>query len=157
MSTMTRAPIAIIGVGNYLRGDEGVGIHAIEKLKRMTWPDNVEIIDGGTPGVALLHLMEDRRLVILIDCADFGGKPGEIEVFDPDRLEREEREEISLHATDLLTSLELARRVGRYPQKAMILGVQPKSISPSVSLSSELVGALDKIPDMVQEVIREMG
>jgi hydrogenase maturation protease len=154
---MTRAPIAIIGLGNYLRGDEGVGIHAVEKLRGMPWPDTVEIIDGGTPGAALIHLIEDRRLVILIDCADFGGKPGEIEVFDPDRLRREEREEISLHAADLLTSLELARRVGRYPQKAIIIGIQPKSISPGVSLSPELLGALDNIPDMVQEVIREMG
>jgi hydrogenase maturation protease len=154
---MPRPPIAIIGVGNYLRGDEGIGIHAVEKLRLMAWPDDVEIIDGGIPGVGLLHLIEARRLAIIIDCADFGGKPGEIEVFDPDRLEREEREEISLHATDLLTSLELGRRVGRYPQKAMILGVQPKSISPGVSLSPELVGALDKIPDMVKEVIREIG
>lgn len=154
---MTRAPIAIIGLGNYLRGDEGVGIHAVEKLRGMPWPDTVEIIDGGTPGVGLLHLIEERRLALIIDCADFGGKPGEIEVFDPDRLERDEKEEISLHATDLLTSLELARRVGRYPQKAMILGIQPKSISPSVSLSPEVLGAIDKIPDMVKEVIREMG
>ena len=154
---MTRAPIAIIGVGNYLRGDEGVGIHAVEKLRSISWPEDVEIIDGGTPGVALLHLMEERQLVILIDCADFGAKPGEIEIFDPDQLKRDEKEEISLHATDLLTSLELARRLGRYPQKAVIIGIQPKAISSGTSLSPELSYAVDEIPDMVKEIIREMN
>jgi len=151
-----KKPTVIIGVGNYLMSDEGVGIHAIAKLREMKWPDDVELIDGGTPGVTLLHMMEGRKLVIIIDCADFGGKPGKIGIFDPDELRRDENTEISLHATDLLGSLELARRTGNYPEKVIIVGIQPVKIEMGTSLSGDLADSLTQLPDIVKNILRPL-
>lgn len=149
---MNKAAIAIIGVGNYLMGDEGVGIHAIEYLRTFKWPDDVEIIDGGTPGVSLLHLIEGRKLAIVIDCADFGGKPGEVRTFNPDDLVRYEQSEASLHATDLLSALELARKTGHYPEKITIVGIQPKKIAMGPALSAECKEALAMLPTVLEKL-----
>lgn len=140
-----KSAIAIIGVGNYLMGDEGAGIHAIEKLRALSWPDNVEIIDGGTAGVGLLHLIDGRDIAIIVDCADFGGAPGEIRIFDPDSLKKDARTEAGLHATNLLTALELAKKTVRYPKKVRIIGIQPKTISMGIVLSPEVKAALNDI------------
>lgn len=144
--------IAIIGVGNYLMGDEGVGIHAIENLRSKKWPDDVEIIDAGTPGVSLLHLIEGRKLVVIIDCADFGGRAGEVRTFNPDNLQRDEKKEISLHATDLLSTLELAKRTNNYPEKIVIVGIQPENVSPSSSLSASATQALIRLESIVRKI-----
>jgi len=150
---MPRPPIAIIGVGNYLMCDEGVGIHAVSALRELDWPEDVEIIDGGTPGVALLHLIEGRELAIIIDCADFGGNPGEIKTFDPDKLQRDDHAEISLHATDLLSALALARTTGNYPKKIVIVGIQPKEIKMGTKLSEQGRDAIEKLPMTIQELL----
>ena len=151
---MTRKPIAIIGVGNYLMSDEGVGIHAIKFLENLEWSDDIELIDGGTPGVALMYLLENRKLVILIDCADFNAKPGEISVFDPNDLIRDENSEISLHATDLLSSLELAKRLGSYPEDVVIVGIQPSSIDMGMEVSSEAKNALEHLRPVIDKILK---
>lgn len=149
-----KSAIAIIGVGNYLMGDEGVGIHAIEELRSLEWPDNVEIIDGGTPGVGLLHLIDGRDIAIIVDCADFGGVPGEIKIFDPDSLKQDARAESGLHATDLLTALELAKKTVKYPKKVRIIGIQPKTIEMRNTLSEEVKSSLKKLPRMVIDAVK---
>lgn len=146
-------PTAIIGVGNFLMSDEGVGIHAISELRKFQWPDSVEIIDGGTPGVALLHMMEKRKLVMLIDCADFDGKPGEIRTFDPEDLERDENSEISLHATDLLGALALAKSAGSYPEKVIIVGIQPEKIEMGTTLSAPVARTIKSISEFIMPLI----
>lgn len=150
---MKRAPIAIIGIGNLLMGDEGVGIHAIASLRGLAWPEGVEILDGGTAGVGLVHLLDGRQLAIIIDCADFGGKPGEIRSFDVEDLKRDERDESGLHATDLLTALALARQTGSSAQKTIIVGIQPKSIAMGMSLSPEVQSALSQLPEIIRHII----
>lgn len=148
-------PIVIVGVGNALMGDEGVGIHAIERLRKETWPPGVDLIDGGTPGIGLLHIIEGRDLAIIIDCADFGGRPGEVRTFDPDDLVRDERAEASLHATDLLSALELARRTGHSPKRVRIVGIQPSSIGMGTALSPPVAASLPTIPEVVRTSIQQ--
>lgn len=148
-------PIAIIGIGNYLMGDEGIGIHAIEYLCTLEWPEDVELIDAGTPGMSLLHMIEGRKLAIIIDCADFGGAPGEIRIFDPDDLRHDDNPAVDLHAMDLLGTLELARKVGNCPEHIAIIGIQPKDISMGRELSAEARRALDAIPDEVDRLRRQ--
>lgn len=141
---------AIIGIGNYLMGDEGAGIHAIARLRGCEWPANVELIDGGTAGVSLIHLIAERELAIIIDCADFGGEAGEVRVFDPDDLKRGDKREAGLHATDLLTVLELARATGNYPKRVVIVGIQPGKIEMGIKLSWKIETALDGIEKLIR-------
>lgn len=150
---MPRSRVVIIGVGNYLMGDEGAGIHAIQKLRTAELPYNCEIVDGGTAGFSLLHIIEDRDLVVIIDCADFGGAPGEMRIFDPDDLRREETRTAGLHATDLLTVLNLARAAGNYPLKVIIIGIQPGKIGMGTTLSAKVESALDGIETLLKKHI----
>lgn len=132
--------------------DEGVGIHAIEYLFKLTWPDDIELIDGGTGGISILHIIEDRKLAVIIDCADFGGFPGEIRILNPSDLTRDENSQISLHATDLLTVLEMGKRTGNRAQSTIILGIQPKKIEMGMVLSPEVLATLKQIPEMLKRV-----
>lgn len=150
---MINRPPAIIGVGNLLMSDEGVGIHAIEYLRQIAIPCGADLIDAGTPGMAMLHILEDRELAIIIDCADFGGTIGEVKAFDAAELKREENREISLHAADLLGSLELARRLNKYPSRVIIIGIQPKTISLGLKLSVEIEAALPRIKDEIFSIL----
>lgn len=142
--------ISIIGVGNFLMSDEGVGIHAVTNLREIKWPDGVEVLDGGTAGVALLHIIDGKDKVIIIDCADFGGHAGEIRVINPDDLVRDERAEISLHATDLLSVLEMAKSTITYPKKVIIIGIQPEKIEMGTTLSPGVEAAITKLPEVIR-------
>lgn len=147
-------PIAIIGLGNYLMGDEGVGIHATKKLREMDWPGDVDIIDAGVPSLALLHMMEGRKLVIVIDCADFGGKPGEVKSFNPDQIKRPAPDKkVSLHAADLLTTFDIAANAGLPLPPIWIIGIQPTRVEMTMELSEETQKALDEIPAVVTKLI----
>ena len=148
--------IAIIGVGNYLMGDEGVGIHAVKALERMDLHHDAEVIDAGVPSLSLLHMMTDRRLVIIIDCADFSGKSGEIKTFTPDMIKLpDSNRDVSLHASDLLSTLKLADAAGLNMPEVWIVGVQPDNISMTTSLSEKVSGSISLIPKIVEELIRK--
>ena len=83
MSATAKERILVLGVGNLLMGDEGVGIHAIRELMERTHPPHVDIIDGGTAGLDLLHVMEGYQKVLIIDAVDVGEEPGAILRFSP--------------------------------------------------------------------------
>ena len=144
--------IAIIGVGNLLMGDEGVGIHAIKAIGKEKWPNNVEIIDAGVPGASLLHWIENRDLTIIIDCADFKGKPGDVIVVDVDKLKKPDEEIISLHGTSLLGTLKLAEISGTKTGKIILIAVQPQEIKMSDKLSEKVKSALPKIIEIVRKL-----
>jgi len=151
-------PIAIIGMGNYLMGDEGVGIHATRKLRELEWPEGVDIIDAGVPSLALLHMIEGRKLVIIIDCADFGGNPGEIRAFTPDQVKKPEPErQASLHAADLMTTLNIAQQMAMQLPPIWIVGIQPKRVEMTMELSSEAEHALVTLAPVVRNVIEKQG
>lgn len=146
-------PIAIIGVGNFLMGDEGVGIHATQRLRKDLNRDDCDIIDAGVPSMALLHMIEGRRLVFIIDCVDFGGDPGEIEIFKPDEVSHGENPEISLHATDLLTTLDVGKKIGMELPPIWIIGIQPAGIEQTTELSEETSDALEDLPELIENFI----
>jgi hydrogenase maturation protease len=80
---MNTKKILIMGIGNYLMADEGVGVHAAEQLQLMSWPDNIEVLDGGTGGFHLLEYFEIHDHVILIDATLDGREPGTIRKIKP--------------------------------------------------------------------------
>jgi len=146
---MKKQPIAIIGVGNLLMSDEGVGIHAIQYLEQFGWPENVELIDAGVPGASLLHIIEDRKLSIIIDCGDFGGQPGEILVVDPKKLNKPSEEMVSLHGMSLLGTLALAEQTGISIKEVRLICIQPKQVDMGDQLSEPLQSALSGIKKAV--------
>lgn len=134
-------------------GDEGVGIHACKKLREFIKREDCEIIDAGVPSMSLLHMLEHRKLVFIIDCADFDGDPGEIEIFTPEEVEREDDDQISLHSTDLLSTLDVGKKIGMDMPPIWIVGIQPSRVEPTMELSEEVSQSLLDLPELIENII----
>jgi hydrogenase maturation protease len=145
--------IAVVGVGNLLLKDEGIGIHVARALQESPLPDGVIVIDGGTSPNVLDYLEPTDKLVI-IDAAEAGGVPGAIYRFRPDDVTLETGEAISLHELGLVSSLQTMSLLGKTPPEVIIIGIQPKEIAWGMELSPELK---EKVPEIVRAVLKETG
>ena len=147
--------IRVIGVGNLLLGDEGIGIHAIEALAGQKLPPEVELVDAGTAGLGLLNFLEDVEKVIFIDAADMSLPPGAIRRFQPEDVRDSfQYREMSLHETGLLNILALAQRTGQYPAEVVIYGIQPQRLETSLELSPV---CRDALRELTAKVLEELG
>jgi hydrogenase maturation protease len=123
--------IRVLGVGNLLWADEGFGVRCIEALaERWEFPPEVELLDGGTLGLALIPLLQDATHVLLFDSVDYGGEPGSLIVARDAEIPRfMTRDKMSLHQAgmnDVLASLEM---LGHRPQAFTLVGVQPVELA----------------------------
>jgi hydrogenase maturation protease len=78
---MKEQPTLILGVGNLLMGDEGLGVHAVRELQKLEWPSHVSIVDGGTGGFALLEFFQTGTRIVLVDATRDGAPIGTINQF----------------------------------------------------------------------------
>ena len=115
--------ILILGVGNLLRKDDGVGVQAVQRLKGLSLPGGVKVVDGGMAGVGLLDMLEGFERAVIIDSADLGLDPGSVVKFGPEAIRfRSPELRLSLHSADVAGVLELARLLGkRLPEMAVIV------------------------------------
>jgi hydrogenase maturation protease len=152
---MTVPNTLIIGLGNPLRGDDGVGVRVAGALVGQVLPGGVEVVDGGTPGLELVNLMEGWPRVILVDAANVGREPGQFVRFSLDeaRLLGDD-ERISIHAAGLRDALLLAEVLGTLPEEVVIFGVQPACLDWQEGLSLQVEAAL---PDLVQSILNKVG
>ena len=139
----------LLGIGNILLRDEGVGVRAIEAMRDVELPEDVELLDGGTSGVDLIDELADRRKVIVIDAMQADCKPGTILRFSAEDLMQERGGALSLHEVGLLETLMATRHLGCAPQDVVIFGIQPKEVSPGLELSKEVKEALPKVIELV--------
>jgi hydrogenase maturation protease len=141
--------IIVLGLGNPLMSDEGIGIYVVERLQKQTakFPD-VEFIDAGTGGMAVLHLIANRKKAVIIDCALMGQTPGTIRRFTPDDVKSVKQvSHFSLHDIDILKVLELSRQLEECPPEVVIFGIEPAKVEQGNTLSPELE---DRIGEYVQ-------
>lgn len=138
-------PILLLGVGNILQRDDGIGVRAVEKLMEMDLPPLVEVIDGGIAGLDLLKIISDREVLIVIDAVDGGMKPGTIYRFTPEDLGGCSIRMDSLHQIGLLETLRMAELINGAPKQTVIIGVQPESIDWGLSPTKLLIEALPKV------------
>ena len=136
----------VLGIGNTLLGDDGIGCHVTNALAEIPLPD-VEIIDGGTcPDV--WQLIEDADKLIVVDAVKGGGMPGQIYRFHLEDITLEQRPLLSMHdmgLTDNLVLMRLWHNIG----ETVIIGVEPKDINWGLDLSPELQGKMSQIIDAV--------
>ncbi len=142
---MDRKPIIIIGIGNILMHDEGIGVRTVERLAEMTLPDYLEVLDGGTSGCNLVDHVADRDTVIVIDAADGGDAPGTLTWCDAEELLAAIETPLSLHEFGLLETLKMARTLGCAPRQTLVLGVQPEVISLGLGLSDTVERLIPKL------------
>jgi len=147
-------PTAIIGMGNPLMSDEGIGIHVIAQLQRVMLGDSVEVLDLGTSGMRALHELEGRDMVVFVDCALMGTEPGTIRRFTPEDVETKKiQPRLSLHEGDLLNTIALAERLGTAPERIVIFGIEPKTIDPGETLSPALAARLDQYVAAIRDEV----
>ena len=142
---------AIVGVGNLLMKDEGIGIHVAHALQKMPLPSDVEVLDCGT-SIDTGFLVEEFDRLIVIDAVQGGAAPGTIYRFSLDDIEHEQLPLLSVHGLGLDQALRAAGR-GECPEEIIIIGVEPGVIGWGVEPTLELRG---RIPAIVETVLQSV-
>ena len=135
----------VIGLGNPLMGDDGVGLVVLERLRDGWTLDGVELADGGTWGMSLLPLIEDAERLVLVDAIAAGAEPGELVVLERDRLPIYIARKLSPHQVDLRDVLAVAELRGTLPAHTVAIGVQPAVVELGTELSPVVREALDTL------------
>ncbi|MHB8766234.1 MAG: hydrogenase maturation protease [Deferrisomatales bacterium] len=154
-----RGPIRVIGLGNPLRGDDGAGTEVARRLASMPLPGGVEVLDGGTGGLALLPLLEGARGAILVDAADLGCAPGTVVRLpgDDPRLGGGQGDR-SPHQAGVEAALALGRELGCLPATVVLFLVQGARVAPGLGLSGPVRSSLDELVVRVRaEALRLLG
>jgi len=145
--------IVVIGVGNLLMKDEGIGIHAIRALQQIDLPPHIKLIDGGTSPDLIAYTRAGDKMII-IDAARTGDKPGTIYRFKPEDLAAEKGSLASAHELGVVQNLKLMSLTGNEPGETVIIGIEPKEIGWGMELSDFLQ---KKLPEIVRTVLKETG
>ena len=146
--------VAVVGIGNLLLKDEGIGIHVVEILKKANLSKEVELIDGATLGLDLLYLMEGKDKVIIVDAIDANAKPGTIFKFSPQDIKDKKKTKLSLHQVGLLEVLELNEVRSERTPEIVVFGIQPQEIDWGMEPTPLIQ---KKIPKLVDLVIEELN
>ncbi len=157
INTVRHSPPAtlVLGLGNLLRGDDGVGVCVAQALAARTLPDDVEVVDGGAQGLGLVALMEGRRRLIVVDAAHVGKSPGEFLRFTPDEARLLGTDQhLSIHAAGLRDALLLAQALKVLPDEVIIFGVQPDNLEWDSALSPQVEAVL---PGLIEAVLAEIA
>jgi hydrogenase maturation protease len=144
----------VVGLGNPLRGDDGIGPRAIQMLVTEALPEGVEVVEGGTQGLGLVSLMEGWRRVILVDAANVGQPPGRFVRFTPQeaRLLGSDQS-LSVHNAGLRDALLLAETLELLPDEIVIYGMQPSNLDWDDDLSPQVKAAM---PALVRALLDEL-
>jgi hydrogenase maturation protease len=142
-------PILVMGVGNILLGDEGVGVRTVEAMRRMTLPDNVELLDVGTGALDIMDIIANREKVFIIDAVRGGGEPGAVYRFTPDDIAIQSPAPFSVHQFDIPGTLNMAELAGCMPGEVIIFGIEPKRVDWSLELSPEVAAVIPKVIELV--------
>jgi hydrogenase maturation protease len=152
---MHKDRILVLGVGNILLRDEGVGVRAIEQLHAgYTFSPNVELLDGGTLGIRLLEYITAADHLIVVDAVRNGQPPGTLYRLPAEELPRCVSFKNSLHQTGLLETLAYAEMLEKRPS-TVVVGIEPVDISP---WGTELTPTIqDRLPKLVSKVLMEIA
>ena len=158
MDGLFTAENTVLGIGNIILSDEGFGVRVVEYLqKNFIFPDNVNLIDGGTLGVELTHFVTGTQRLLIIDSIDGGCEAGKIFHLRGDEIKKHFAQKISAHEVgiqDVLTMLELSDK--KIPHIELI-GAQPFSLEAGVELTAQMAKLVPTFADKAVEILREWG
>lgn len=147
--------VLVLGVGNLVLTDEGIGVHVVQRMQQMDLPSHVEVLDGGTMGLDLIDDIEGRQKVVIVDAVKGGGPPGSVYRMTVDDIEEMPKSRVSLHDIDMTDVFKLADLFEIEKPEIVIIGVEPKDMeSPSMELSPEVEA---QIPRVIELVKKEIG
>ena len=148
------AKTVVLGVGNILLSDEGFGVRVAEALlQRFRFPDEVEVLDGGTLGMELMRFLEEAERLILIDAVNGNAEPGSFHALRGNSVKLYFREKVSMHELgiqEVLASLEV---MGKSIDEIIVFGVQPVSLEIGLVLTQPVA---DRIDEAVGKVVSQL-
>jgi hydrogenase maturation protease len=144
----------VLGIGNLIMQDEGVGVRVVEALERdHTMPDGVTLIDGGTSAMEMLDELSDLDHLIVVDAINAGKPPGTLLRIEGEDVPVFFRTRLSPHQIglpDVMASLEF---LGAQPKRMVILGVQPQTMELGMELTPVVAA---RVPELVEQVLAEI-
>lgn len=146
--------IVIMGVGNLLLCDEGIGVHAAKELSKRELPANVEVYDAGTLGLLSGPLFENSDLLIIVDSVDAPGDAGDVKLYNKEDIMLSRFPmKLSPHQIGIQETIMISDLRGECPEEVIFIGVIPKSYEASLELSDVGQKALTKVLDEVDKLI----
>ncbi|HDI00208.1 MAG TPA: hydrogenase maturation protease [Firmicutes bacterium] len=153
MGRLGSPKVVVVGVGNLLMGDDGMGIWVAEELRKAELPDEVLVLDGGTALLDVLEEVEGAERLVIVDAMSGDGPPGTVYVLSSDDLGKR-KGRFSLHDMGVAEMLELGRLMYRIPEDVVLVGVEPEHVGPGIGLSRTLREKLQEVVRVVAEVAR---
>ncbi len=152
--------VLVLGLGNILLKDEGIGVHIAQKLRELALPDNVEVMDGGTASLDVLLSATGIEKLLVIDALRAGKEAGTIYKARLKNQERDKLEQIfsgesniSLHQIGLIDALAVAERINCAPKEIVIIGVEPEKIDCGLELTDKVK---QRVPEIINTVLKEI-
>lgn len=152
---MTRKTI-VLGIGNTLLGDEGIGVHALRALEaRAAGRGDVEYVDGGTLSFTLATAIEDADRFIVLDATQLNAAPGTVKLFEDDAMDRflGNQRKASVHEVGLIDLMVMARLAGRFPERRALIGIQPQYLDWADAPTPAVAAAIPRACDLALEVL----
>jgi hydrogenase maturation protease len=151
---MKEPTITIMGLGNILLMDEGVGVHTVRAFQeRYSVPDEVEIIDGGAAGLDLLPFIEGREKLLMVDAVNFDREPGYIDILENEAVPAKFTTKASLHHLGLMDVLSIVKLSNASPKEICLIGIQPKNMELGLDMTPEM---WDKINTLIERMVSKL-
>lgn len=145
--------IIIIGIGNILQRDDGIGVHIIKQLEKENLPSTIELVDGGTSTLSMLGYFMDYKNIIVVDSLKGGLEAGTIYKIKPEEIANYKKKNLSIHDVQILDVVKMANLAGSFP-KVTIFGIEPSEIFFSLEMTDIIK---DKIPNVVKLIKDEIS
>jgi hydrogenase maturation protease len=150
---MPKKQTVVLGIGNPLMSDDGVGIKIIESLieSASDYPD-IDFYDAGTGGLSILHYLAGRKKTVIIDCAIMGTQPGTIKRFTLDDVETKKAlSSRSCHEIDIIKLFEFAGRTGQYEGQIVFFAIEPACTDDGMELSEPVKNSLNSCIELIKK------
>lgn len=154
-NTPVRSGKTVLGIGNPIMGDDGIGIVLLGELMAAGLERPVEFADGGTIGMSLLPLVEDAGSLLILDAVATDEPPGTLVHLTGDQLPRLIRAKISAHQVGLLDALAGARLRGIEPDRIAVVGITPADINIRVGLTPVVSASIGQAVGLARHVLRD--
>ena len=154
----TESKVAVIGVGNILLQDEGVGIHIVNALiKDYRFDPPIEIVDGGTTGMDLIPYFEENDKIIIVDAVNFDKEPGFIGSIENEDILTVLTTKLTMHHLGLTDVLSTMKVHDIKPEQMFLLGIQPDSMELDMELTDVIADRIPRMMEVLQQKLAEWG
>jgi hydrogenase maturation protease len=148
----------VLGLGNILLGDEGVGVRVVERLDALyRFPEGTQVMDGGTLALDLLPYVEDTDRLVVIDAVDMGAEPGSVVRIVDEQVPSFLSIKVSPHQMGLADILSATRLRDLYPEELVLWGVQPGAIEATLELSPPVIAQMETLVEGVLADLSRWG